>query len=272
MKKDHPDLSVRRQCGLLSLTRSTLYYQPRGESAENLKFMEIIDRQFLETPWYGSRQMQREGHKCGRHRIRRLMRLMRLVPIYQAPRTSQKHPEHRIYPYLLRDLPITRPNQVWCSDITYIPMRRGFLYLVAIMDWHSRKILSWRLSNSMDAGFCIEALREALGRHGPPEIFNSDQGSQFTSTGFTEVLCDAGIKVSMDGRGRWIDNRMVERLWRSLKYECVYLHAFETGSQARAGIGAWVKYYNDRRPHSSHGLMTPTEAYDTHHTNLRTAA
>ena len=158
MKKDHPDLSLRRQCSLLSLARSTLYYQPRGESAENLKFMEIIDRQFLETPWYGSRQMarhmKREGLRCGRHRVRRLMKLMRLVPIYQEPKTSKKHPEHKIYPYLLKDLPITRPNQVWCADISYIPMRRGFLYLVAIMDWHSRKVLSWRLSNSMDAGFC----------------------------------------------------------------------------------------------------------------------
>lgn len=155
---------------------------------------------------------------------------MRLVPIYQEPKASQKHPEHKIYPYLLRDLPITRPNQVWCTDITYIPMRRGFLYLVAVMDWHSRKVLSWRLSNSMDAGFCIEASKEALARYGPPEIFNSDQSSQFTSTDFTEVLRDAKVKISMDGRGRWIDNRMIERLWRSLKYECVYLNAFETGS------------------------------------------
>ena len=224
MKQDHPDLSVRRQCSLLSLARSGLYYQPRGESAENLKFMEIIDRQFLETPWYGSRQMarhmQREGHRCGRHRVRRLMRLMRLVPIYQEPKTSKKHPENKIYPYLLKGLAITRPNQVWCTDISYIPMRRGFLYLMAIMDWHSRKVLSWRLSNSMDAGFCVEALKEALARYGTPGIFNSDQGSQFTSSDFTEVLLDAKVKISMDGRGRWIDNRMIERLWRSLKYEC----------------------------------------------------
>ena len=228
------DLSVRRQYSLLSLARSSLYYQPRGESAENLAFMEIIDLQFLETPWYGSRQMarhmQREGHRCGRHRVRRLMRLMRLVPIYQEPKTSKKHPEHRIYPYLLKGLSITRPNQVWCTDISYIPMRRGFLYLVAIMDWHSRKVLSWRLSNSMDAGFCVQALKEALARYGPPEIFNSDQGSQFTSTDFTDVRHDAKVKISMDGRGRWIDNRMIERFWRSLKYECVYLNAFETGS------------------------------------------
>ena len=240
MKQDHPDLSVRRQCSLLSLARSGLYHQPRGENAQNLKFMAIIDRQFLETPWYGSRQMarhmQREGHICGRHRVRRLMKLMRLVPIYQEPKTSKKHPEHKIYPYLLKGLAITRPNQVWCTDISYIPMRRGFLYLVAIMDWHSRKVLSWRLSNSMDASFCVEALREALAKYGPPEICNSDQGSQFTSTEFTEVLLDAKVKISMDGRGRWIDNRMIERLWRSLKYECVYLNAFETGSEARRGV------------------------------------
>ncbi|MDA7423076.1 IS3 family transposase [Tritonibacter multivorans] len=276
VKKDHSDLSVRRQCSLLSLARSTFYYQPRGESAENLKFMEIIDRQFLETPWYGSRQMARqlarEGHKCGRHRIRRLMKIMRLVPIYQEPKTSKRHPEHKIYPYLLKDLPITQSNQVWCADISYIPMRRGFLYLVAIMDWHSRKVLSWRLSNSMDAGFCVEALKDALARYGPPEIFNTDQGSQFTSTDFTDVLRDAKVKISMDGRGRWIDNRMIERLWRSLKYECVYLNAFETGSEARDGIGNWITYYNERRPHSSHGIMTPDEAYDRRSPDLKLAA
>ncbi|GHE66632.1 transposase [Camelimonas fluminis] len=245
MKPDHRDLSVRRQCSLLSLTRSGLYYHPRGESAENLTLMTLIDRQFLETLWYGSRQMarhlQREGHPYGRHRDRRLMRLMRVVPIYQEPKTSKRHPEHRIYPHLLKDLAIARPNQVWCADISYIPMRRGFLYLVAIMDWHSRKVLSWRLSNSMDAGFCAEALEEALARYGVPEIFNTDQGSQFTSTDFTRVLLDANVKISMDGRGRRIDNRMIERLWRSLKYECVYLNAFETGSEARKGINSQWK-------------------------------
>ncbi|SFQ75402.1 putative transposase [Donghicola eburneus] len=276
MKKEHPDLSVRRQCSLLSLARSTLYYQPHGESAENLKFMEIIDRQFLETPWYGARQMarhmQRQGHKCGRHRVRRLMKLMRLVPIFQEPKTSKKHPEHKIYPYLLKDLPITRPNQVWCADISYIPMRRGFLYLMAIMDWHSRKVLSWRLSNSMDAGFCVEALKDALARYGTPEIFNTHQGSQFTSTDFTDVSRDAKVKISMDGWGRWIDNRMIERLWRSLKYECIYLNAFKTGSEARNGIGNWITYYNERRPHLSHGIMTPGEAYDRRSPDLKVAA
>ena len=199
--------------------------------------MAIIDKQFLETPWYGSRQMarflQRQGHKCGRHRVRRLMRLMRLVPIYQTPNTSKKHPQHKVYPYLLRGLTTNRPNQVWCVDITYIPMQRGFLYLVAIMDWYSRKVLSWRLSNSMEADFCVEALKEAMVKYGKPDIMNSDQGSQFTGFEWTQALKDADIKISMDGKGCWIDNRMIERLWRSLKYECIYLNAFETGSEAR---------------------------------------
>ncbi len=261
---------------MLSLPRSGLYYQPKGESAENLRFMEHIDKQFLETPWYGSRQMarymKRQGHKCGRHRIRRLMRLMRLVPIYQEPNTSKKHPQHKVYPYLLRKLPITRPNQVWCVDITYIPMRRGFLYLVAIMDWYSRKVLSWRLSNSMEAGFCVEALKEAIAKYGKPGIMNSDQGSQFTSFEWTQALKDADVKISMDGKGRWIDNRMIERLWRSLKYECVYLNAFETGSEMRAGISKWLTYYNSERPHSTHGILTPDEAYETKLRTERLAA
>jgi Transposase and inactivated derivatives len=275
VSRDH-DLSVRRQCRLLSLVRSNLYYQPKGESAENLKFMEIIDKQFLNTPWYGSRQMarhmQRLGHKCGRHRVRRLMRLMRLVPIYQTPNTSKKHPQHKIYPYLLRGLKIDRPNQVWCTDITYIPMRRGFLYLVAIMDWATRKVLAWRLSNTMEAEFCVEALKDALAKYGPPEIFNSDQGSQFTSDDFTQVLEDAKVKISMDGRGRWIDNRMIERLWRSLKYECVYIRAFETGKEAKAEIGKWLTWYNTERPHSRHGILTPDEAYAMETTPRKLAA
>lgn len=265
IEKNHPHLSVRRQCRLLSLTRSTLYAMPAGESAENLALMRRIDEQFLETPWYGSRQMarwlRRQGHLVGRHRVRRLMRKMGLSPIYQAPQTSQPRPQHRIYPYLLRDLTIERPNHVWCTDITYIPMRRGFLYLVAIMDWATRKVLAWRLSNTMDAGFCIKALEEAIVQFGKPEIFNTDQGSQFTSADFTDKLKAAGIRISMDGRGRWIDNRFIERLWRSLKYECVYLHAFETGSEARREIGSWISYYNAERPHSSLRDATPNEAY-----------
>ncbi|WP_223429000.1 IS3 family transposase [Tateyamaria pelophila] len=275
VSKDHK-LSLRRQCALLTLARSNLYYEPKGERAENLRFMEIIDKQFLETPWYGSRQMarymQRNGHKCGRHRVRRLMRLMRLVPIYQEPNTSKKHPQHKIWPYLLRNVVIDRPNQVWCADITYIPMRRGFLYLVAIMDWYSRKVLAWRMSNSMDAEFCVEALKEALATHGTPEVFNTDQGSQFTSGDWIDVLSDAKIKISMDGKGRWIDNRMIERLWRSLKYECVYLHAFERGSEAKAGIRKWLDYYNAERPHSTHGILTPDEAYASKKEPVRLAA
>jgi putative transposase len=267
VKKDHSKLSLRRQSRLLSLSRSTLYYTPVGESVENLALMRLIDQQFLETPWYGSRQMvrwlQRQGHSVGRHRVRRLMKKMGLVPIYQPPKTSQPHPEHKIYPYLLRHLTIERPNHVWCADITYIPMRRGFLYLVAIMDWATRKVLAWRLSNTMDVGFCLEALDDAMARYGKPEIFNTDQGSQFTSLDFTAKLKDAEIKVSMDGRGRWIDNRFIERLWRSLKYECVYLNAFETGSEARRGIGRWINYYNGDRPHSSHNGLTSNEAYET---------
>ena len=188
---------------------------------------------------------------------------MGLSPIYQRPRTSDPHPQHRIYPYLLRYMAIERANQVWCADITYIPMRKGFLYLVAIMDWATRKVLAWRLSNTMDVGFCVMALEEALARFGSPEIFNTDQGSQFTSFGFTSVLKDADIRISMDGRGRWMDNVFIERLWRSLKYECVYLHAFETGSELRVGLTRWIGYYNADRPHSGLAGQTPDEAYGT---------
>jgi putative transposase len=263
----HKALSIVRQCELVSISRSTFYYQPAGETEINLALMRLIDAQFLETPWYGARQMarhlRREGHLVGRKRMRRLMALMGLTPIYQRPRTTIPHPEHRIYPYLLRDLVIDRPNQVWCADVTYIPMRRGFFYLVAIMDWSTRKVLAWRVSSTMDVAFCIEALQEAMARFGTPDIFNTDQGSQFTSPQFTSVLTDAAVRISMDGRGRWMDNVFIERLWRSLKYECVYLHAFETGSELRTGLVQWIGYYNARRPHSSLGGRTPNEAYAT---------
>jgi len=266
IEPEHPALSVVRQCELVSISRSGFYYQPVGETELNLELMRLIDAQFLETPWYGSRQMARhlrlEGYQVGRKRIRRLMAKMGLAPIYQRPRTTVPNPEHRIYPYLLREMVITCPNQVWCADITYIPMRRGFLYLVAVMDWATRKVLSWRVSNTMDTEFCVAALEEALARFGHPEIFNTDQGSQFTSPRFTAVLHAAGVKISMDGRGRWMDNVFVERLWRSLKYECVYLHAFETGSELQAGLSQWIGYYNARRPHSTLGGRTPNEAYD----------
>ena len=244
-------------------------------SADNLRFMEIIDKRpaDLETPWDGSRQMaryrKRNNRQCGRNRVRRLMRVMRLVPINQEPNTSKKHPQHKIWPYLLRN-----------AVITYIPMRRGFLYLVAIMDWCSRKVLSGRLSNSMDADFCVEALREALAKYGKPEIFNTDQGSQFTSGAWIDALVDADIKINMtlddfanhlpviDGKGAWRDNRMIERL----KSECVYLNAFETGSQMRAGIGKWLTYYNVERPHFPHGILTPDAAYDGKTEPMRLAA
>ena len=220
----------------------------------------------METPFFGTRQMTRhlirEGFAVSRKRIKRLMRLMGLQAIYQKPRTSNPNPEHKIYPYLLRELVIDKPRQVWCTDITYIPMRKGFLYLIAIMDWYSRKVLSWRLSNTMDRGFCIDALQEAIDKYGNPEIFNTDQGSQFTSMEFTNVLILNDIKISMDGKGRWMDNVFVERLWRSLKYECVYLHAFETGSDARKSIGDWILFYNTKRPHSTFSGQTPREVYN----------
>jgi putative transposase len=263
--RGHPDLSLSRQCRLLSISRSAFYYTPKGESAENLNLMRRIDELFLKYPFYGSRQMvrqlRRDGVCIGRHRVRRLMRLMGLQAIYQAPRTSDPHPAHRIYPYLLKRLAINRPNQVWCADITYIPVQRGFLYLVAIMDWATRHVLAWRLSNTMDASFCVEALNEALARHGRPEIFNTDQGSQFTSFDFTGVLKEAGITISMDGRGRCMDNIFIERLWRSLKYEAVYLHELTDGFKAERIIGEWIDFYNTEQPHSSLGGRTPAEAY-----------
>ena len=262
---DHPSLSIARQCQLVSISRSGFYYQPSGESELNLTLMRLIDEQYMRTPYYGARQMvrhlRREGYVVSRKRVRRLMQKMGLCVIYQRPRTTIPAADHEVFPYLLRDLVIDRPNQVWCGDITYISMERGYLYLVAIMDWASRKVLSWRLSNTIDTEFCIEALEEALAKYGKPEIFNSDQGSQFTSPRFTGVLKEAGVKISMDGKGRWMDNVFIERLWRSLKYECVYLHAFENRTEARNGIGAWMEFYGAQRPHSALGGLTPEEAY-----------
>ena len=267
IRKECGRLSIVRQCQLLGLKRSTLYYKRKGENDLNLQLMRFIDRQFMDAPFFGSRQMarwlRRQGFTVGRKRVVRLMRLMGLSAIYQQPNTSKPHPGHRIYPYLLRGLQIDRPNQVWCSDITYIPMRRGFLYLVAIMDWSTRVVLSWRLSNTMDSDFCVQALEEALERYGKPEIFNTDQGSQFTSHSFTGVLREAGVKISMDGKGRFLDNVFIERLWRSLKYEKVYQMEFETGLEARHEIGKWITFYNRERPHSSHeGDKTPMEVYN----------
>jgi|TARA_B100000315_G_scaffold200713_1_gene192978 putative transposase len=265
IERTNPNLSITRQCNILSLSRSSYYYRLKGESAANLALMRRIDELFMKYPFYGSRQMvrqlRREGIEVGRHRVRRLMRLMGLEAIHQAPRTSDPHPAHRIYPYLLRGMVINRPNQVWCSDITYIPVQHGFLYLVAIMDWATRHVLAWRLSNTMDTRFCLEALNEALARHGTPEIFNTDQGSQFTSLAFTGVLGDAGVAISMDGRGRCMDNIFIERLWRSLKYEAVYLHELTDGFVAERVIDDWLEFYNTERPHSSLDGQTPREAY-----------
>jgi len=265
IRRDHPGLSLSRQCQVLSISRSSFYYAPKGESRANLSLMRRIDELFLKYPFYGSRQLvrqlRREGFCVGRHRVRRLMRLMGLQAIYQAPRTSDPHPEHRIYPYLLRNLMIDRPNQVWCADITYIPVQRGFLYLVAIMDWATRHVLAWRLSNTMDASFCVDALNEALSKYGKPEMFNTDQGSQFTSFGFTGVLKAAEITISMDGRGRCMDNIFIERLWRSLKYEAIYLHELTDGYAAERVIGEWIGFYNTERPHSPFDGRTPAEVY-----------
>jgi len=265
ISRDHPELSLSRQCQVLAISRSSFYYEGKGESAETLALMRRIDELFLKYPFYGSRQivrqLHREGVRVGRHRVRRLMHLMGLEAIYQAPRTSDPHPEHRIYPYLLRGMAITRANQVWCADITYIPVQRGFLYLVAIMDWATRHVLAWRLSNTMDAGFCVEALNEALARYGKPEIFNSDQGSQFTSIDFTGALKGAEITISMDGRGRCMDNIFIERLWRSLKYEAIYLHELTDGFKAERVIAEWIDFYNTERPHSSFDGQTPAETY-----------
>jgi putative transposase len=265
IERDHRELSLGRQCRLLSISRSSFYYTPIGESAANLALMRRIDELFLKYPFYGSRQMvrhlRREGLVVGRHRVRRLMHLMGLEAIYRAPRTSTPHPEHRVYPYLLRDVAVNRPDHVWCADISYIPVRRGFLYLVVIMDWASRHVLAWRLSNTMDTAFCVAALDEAMARYGRPEIFNSDQGSQFTSFEFTGALKDAGITISMDGRGRCLDNIFIERLWRSLKYEAVYLHELTDGFAAERVIREWIDFYNTGRPHSALGGRTPAEAY-----------
>ncbi|GHC66485.1 transposase [Gemmobacter tilapiae] len=262
IEKNHPSLSARAQCRLLSIARSSFYYELMGETAMNLDLMVVIDKQFLETPFYGVQQMtwhlQNEGHAVNYKRIRRLMRLM---PIYQRPDTSKPAKGHKTYPYLLGGLRVERPNQVWCADITYLPMRRGFLYLVAIMDWHTRKVLAWRISNTLEADFCVEALNEAIHKFGPPEIMNTDQGSQFTSFAWTDRLKRVGTRISMDGKGRCLDNIFIERLWRSLKYECVYLHAWETGSQAKAGVGRWITFYNHQRPHAAHGGQAPAVVY-----------
>jgi putative transposase len=253
-----------QQCALLGISRSGLYYEPVGESALNLKLMRLIDEQYLRTPFYGARKMrvwlEGLGHVVNRKRVQRLMQVMGIEAIYQKPRTTLVDKQHEKYPYLLGNLAITRPDQVWATDITYIPMRSGFLYLVAVVDWFSRYVLSWELSNSLDVSFCIQALRSALSI-GKPEIFNSDQGCQFTSTDFTGLLKKEAITISMDGKGRALDNIIVERLWRSVKYEEVYLKDYAQGVDAYDGLGGYFVFFNDERPHQSLGYRTPKEVY-----------
>jgi len=259
------EVSVRRQCALLHVARSGVY-RPRPEpGAEDLALMLRIDELYLEKPFYGSRRMtfelNEEGRGVNRKRVQRLMRLMGLEALVPRPGTSKAAPGNKIYPYLLRGLEITQPNHVWASDITYIPMAHGFLYLVAVIDWASRAVLAWRLSNTMDSGFCVEALEEALQKHGTPRIFNTDQGAQFTSAAFTAKLAAAGIAISMDGRGRFLDNIFIERLWRSIKYEEVHLKAYADGREARAGIGQWIDFYNHRRPHQAMSNQRPMNVW-----------
>jgi putative transposase len=244
-----PVLSIVAQCRLLKVARSTLYYRPAPVSEDDLAVMRRLDELYLATPFYGSRRMaavlRREGWSVNRKRVRRLMRVMGLEAIYQKPNTSRPHPQHKVYPYLLRGLAIDRPNQVWCADITYIPMARGFVYLVAVMDWFSRRVLAWRLSITMET-----------------DIFNTDQGVQFTSAAFLDALETRGVRISMDGRGRFLDNIFIERLWRSLKYEEIFIKAYETVASARAGIGGWLRFYNDERPHQALGYLTPRAVFE----------
>ena len=254
-----------RQCRLVELSRSTAYYTPRGESEENLAVMKEIDRLYMERPTSGSRtiksMLEARGRKIARSRVVRLMRLMGLRAIYPKRRTSSPRDGHKIYPYLLRGMKVTRPRQVYAADITYIPMAKGFLYLVAVIDWHSRKALAHRLSNTMDAAFCVEAMEEAIVRYGAPQVFNTDQGAQFTSEAFTGALKAHGVRISMDGKGRWLDNVYVERLWRSLKQEEVYRHAYETVAEAEKGIADYLRYFNEVRPHQGLDNRTPDDVF-----------
>jgi len=259
------DLPITRQARELGISRGCVYYLPQPVLAADLALMRRIDELHLEFPFAGSRMLRdllaSEGIAVGRLHVATLMKRMGIEAIYRRPNTSKSAPGHEVYPYLLRKLPVMRPNQVWAMDITYVPMARGFVYLTAVVDWFSRRVLAWRLSITLHADFCIEALEEALVRFGKPEIFNTDQGSQFTSVDFTKILLAEGIKISMDGKGAWRDNVFVERLWKSIKYEEVYLRAYETVSQARASIGRYLHFYNGRRPHSRLGRKTPDQAY-----------
>ena len=268
-------LPISRQCQLLAISRSNAYYQPVGISAEDGELMRLLDALHLSYPFMGSRRLRdalfdEHGMRVNRKKVQRLMRLMGIQALYPKQHTSAPGKGHKVYPYLLKGLAIERANQVWCADITYLPMARGFAYLVAIMDWHSRKVLSWRLSNTMDVGFCKEALEEAINRYGSPEIFNTDQGSQFTSATFTGALIEHGIRISMDGKGRWIDNVFIERLWRSVKYEEVYLKAYEDLHEARAALKQYFDFYNQRRRHQTLDC-TPDKQYYTNLPTLKKA-
>jgi putative transposase len=261
---EHPGISIRRQCELIGLSRASYYYQPASESQVNLDLMRIIDEQYTLTPFYGSPRMtahlRRRGYPVNHKRIERLMQKMQLEAIYPKKRTSQPALGHKIYPYLLRGLKVTRPVQVWAADITYVRMAHGFMYLVAIIDWFSRYVVAWALSNTMETRFCLKALKEALGEN-RPEIFNTDQGSQFTAHAFTSTLEEAGIRISMDGRGRVFDNIFIERLWRTVKYENIYLRDYETVPALEAGLGEYFKFYNYERPHQSLEYMVPAEVH-----------
>jgi putative transposase len=264
IEREH-ELPLKRQAELLKLSRGSLYYQSQPVSAEDLDLMRRMDELHLQWPFMGSRmlrdQLRTQGLMVNRKRVRRLMRLMGIQAIYRRQNTSRRHPQHAVFPYLLRGLVIDRPNQVWAADITYIPMARGFVYLFAVMDWFSRKVLAWRVSNTLSADFCIEAVQEAIDLYGTPEMFNTDQGSQFTGSGFVSLLTSQGIRISMDGKGCWRDNVFVERLWRSVKYEEVYLHAYQSVSEAKSGIGRYFAFYNTRRSHTALDRKSPDHIY-----------
>lgn len=265
VETEHPQLSVQKQCQLLGVSRSSYYYQPKEVSEEELTLLRLLDEQYMKTPFYGSRKftvfLRSLGYEVNRKRVIRLMRQLGLQAIYPRRRTTIVNPEHRVYPYLLRDLSIERANHVWCTDITYLPIGKGHFYLVAIMDWYSRRVLGWKISNTMDVDFCKRALEEALSNYGTPEIFNSDQGSQFTSKEFTERLQKEKVKISMDGRGRCYDNIFIERLWRSLKYELIYIQEFENGKELTEEVNKWFNWYNKERPHQALDYQTPDEVY-----------
>jgi putative transposase len=271
----HPTLPIVRQCELLDLARASYYHAPKPQNDENLRLMRVIDETYLAYPFYGSRQMtrwlRRQGERVNRKRVRRLMAQMGLEAIYRKPNLSRKHPQNPVFRYLLRRLTIERPNQVWAMDITYIPIQGGFIYLCAVIDWYSRAVLAWELSNTLDAGFCVQAVARAMAQYGTPEIFNTDQGCQFTSAEFTQPLLAAGVKISMDGRGRALDNVFVERLWRTVKHEEVYLKSYRSQIEAYTNLETYFGFYNDHRPHSAFGIESPKTPMEIYRQSVRLA-